>query len=345
MNPSSRFDNQEHLVIPSLQRIAYIHATEHVQSFIAQRAKGVILQDISPTAFGLYRKLEDLQMVKVGNDILSVFKSEVRPTVESYIQRRFGPELTEFQKTAETDIFDNIDLVLCTQPTTLDQCLMKETRTIGDRVASCGYATDGDRHKRVINIYFEDFMESEIFDVASQEGFDDAILQVLTHEYLHAVSAKRNMTADEEKSNQKVVALREAILGESCVYWEDLATSFGYAGNFVDTEGYYRIISGLESINEAITETIAAKAYSEYTANKYGKASRYTVSYKPECHAFYRTLRYYAKQWNLSVSQLLREIEIGYFFSDERRENTMNDRILPMLGYYLEIRNAQVTAG
>lgn len=120
----------------------------------------------------------------------------------------------------------------------------------------------------MIYVYFEELMESEAFREISSETFEDVVLQVVLHEYLHAVSAKRHMTIDEVQATQRVVAVREAIDNDTVPYWEDIATSFGYACNFVDTEGY-RLISGLESINEAITETLAAKIYSEYTRNKY----------------------------------------------------------------------------
>lgn len=60
-----------------------------------------------------------------------------------------------------------------------------------------------------------------------------------------------------------------------------------------------------------------------------------------ECHAYSKTLKKFSKQWNMPLPKLVKEIELGYFFSDERREITMNDRILPMLEYYLAITKAQ----
>jgi hypothetical protein len=183
-------------------------------------------------------------------------------------------------------------------------------------------------------------MESEAFREVSAEAFEDAVLQVVLHEYLHAVSAKRHMTLDEVKACQRVVAVREAIADDTAPYWEDIAMSFGYACNFVDTEGY-RLITGLESINEAITETIAAKSYAEHTRNVHGKPRRYSVSYMRECHAYSRCLKKFSAEWGIRLPDLVREIETGYFFPGDMRENALNDRIIPMLEYFNALVKAQ----
>lgn len=65
MSRMSRYFNQEDLVLPNLQKIAYINATEHVQGYVAQRARGVILHDLSPESFSMYQKLEELQTKKI----------------------------------------------------------------------------------------------------------------------------------------------------------------------------------------------------------------------------------------------------------------------------------------
>ncbi len=336
----SRYFNQEDLVLPNLQKIAYINATEHVQGYVAQRARGVILHDLSLESFSMYQKLEELQTKKIWIDIANIYDASVRPALRWYLDSRYSLELEDFLRKVKTDIFWNIEIILRTRPSTLGQCCETEPILTWNRVASCGYSEGGDWNSRVIYVYFEELMESEAFREISSETFEDVVLQVVLHEYLHAVSAKRHMTIDEVQATQRVVAVREAIDNDTVPYWEDIATSFGYACNFVDTEGY-RLISGLESINEAITETLAAKIYSEYTRNKYWKSKKYSVSYMRECHAYSKTLKKFSKQWNMPLPKLVKEIELGYFFSDERREITMNDRILPMLEYYLAITKAQ----
>ncbi len=136
----------------------------------------------------------------------------------------------------------------------------------GNRVASCGFSDGSDRQARVIFVYFDELMNSELLQSVDTEDFSDAILQVLLHEYLHAVSAKRYLSKEEEIANRRVLVVREEITGTTDIHAEDLASSFGYACNFLDTEEY-RIVTGLESFNEALTEIIAAKAYTEYTRN------------------------------------------------------------------------------
>jgi hypothetical protein len=92
-------------ILPTLQRIAYINATEHVREFVAQRAKGVILHDLSPESFGLYQKLEELQTKKIGLDIVNVYASAVRPALRSYMDARYPAELAEHLRSADSDMF------------------------------------------------------------------------------------------------------------------------------------------------------------------------------------------------------------------------------------------------
>lgn len=341
----------EELILPSLQRIAYINATEHVQDFVAQRAKGVILHELSEEKLSMYQKLEALQVQKISHDIVAIFEWDVQPALKSYITGRYSDELRTFLETAEADIFWNIEITLYTDPTTREQCQGTERRIAGNRLASCGYSNGSDWYARAIFVYLEELMNSETFNDISVEEFSDAVLQVLLHEYLHAVSAKRHMTREEESANLRWVVLRDSIsidvdfcwkdlATDDDIYWEDLSTGFGFACNFLDTDGI-RIVSGLESINEAITETIAAKAYSEYTRNKFWKPKRYAVSYMRECQAYSRTLKKFALEWKIPLLTLTKEIELGYLFSDERREKVMFDYILPMLEYYQMILRAQ----
>jgi hypothetical protein len=133
-------------------------------------------------------------------------------------------------------------------------------------VASCGFREGHDWQARVIFVYFDVLMNSELLQSVDEENFSDVVLQVLLHEYINAVSAKRYLSKEEEVANRRAIVVRENIAGTTEIHAEDLASSFGYACTFLDTEGY-KIVTGLESFNEAITETIAAKAYSQYTRN------------------------------------------------------------------------------
>ncbi len=47
-----------------------------------------------------------------------------------------------------------------------------------------------------------------------------------------------------------------------------------------------------------------------------------------------KTLRKFAHEWNIPLPKLTEEIELGYLFSDDRRLDTLYDRVIPMLEYY-----------
>lgn len=171
------------------------------------------------------------------------------------------------------------------------------------------------------------------------------MFQVLLHEFYHAVSAKRHMTAEEAEEAKRVVRFREGYMDDRDLRFEDLASSFGYALNFVDTgEMGFRTYTGLVSFNEAMTEIFAAKTFTQYTRKKYGKAKKYDVSYVLECNAFHRTLQEFSVEEGIPYGELVRKLEAGYLFPTASRSENLRDIVLPMMDIFMPILQEQQAA-
>ena len=93
---SPKISSSDDVILPILQKIAYINAAKHVQDFVAQQANGVLLNDLSDDQLRLFQKLEALQMVKVKNDIKKIFERDVQTALKSDISARYSSELQAF---------------------------------------------------------------------------------------------------------------------------------------------------------------------------------------------------------------------------------------------------------
>lgn len=269
--------------------------------------------------------------VQIGH----ILDQEVRPVVEAYIMQYFWKEFQSSLEENPRDIFGNVRLILHTKPMTYEACTHLEEERIGNQVGGCAFETEWDRNTRIISIYLEELLNSGFPDGPTIDDFTDVVFQVLLHEYLHAVSATRYLTQEEELESRRNILFRSAFLNDTGMRWEDVSMSFGYAWTFVGSEDYCTF-SGLESINEAITEIISAKIYGKYTREKYGKAKSYEIGYRLECRSFYQALRSTAISHGKTVKNLLHEIERGYLFAGIECQEVLLAYIIPMLDNYLQ---------
>lgn len=328
------------LVLPSVLNFHCIRIVEKVKSLVAQRARGVILEEVCPKDFSIYEKVETLQLQKVSQMLRDILVQEAIPAVRSYVESRYPQELAELTEAERNGMFGNIELLLCSQPTTLEDCERPDqSRPLGS-IGSCGFAMEGDLKVREIHFFLNDFLMDKSVVGIDRESIGDAMVQVLMHEYFHAVSAKRHHTPEEDETSRRMVAFREEYLGDMGLYYEDLSSSFGYALNFIDRKDY-RTVKGLNDFNEGLTDVLAAKAYTEFTRKKYGKAKKYSVSYMLESHALYRIVRQFAVENGLKPQALMRDLEVGYLFDGPGKQDRLHDLVLPMMEAFVPTLAAQ----
>lgn len=305
--------NDDALVLPSVLNFHCVRMVEKVQALVAQRARGVILEEVCPKDFSIYERVENFQLQKISQMLRDILVQEAIPAVRGYVESRYPQELAELTEAERGEMFGYIELLLCSQPTTLEDCENpNQSRPLGS-IGSCGFATEGDPRVREIHFFLNDFLMDKSVVGIDRENIGDAMVQVLMHEYFHAVSAKRHHTPEEDEISRRMIDFREGYLDDRGLYYDDLSSSFGYALNFIDRKDY-RTVKGLNDFNEGLTDMLAAKAYTEFTRKKYGKAKKYSVSYMLESHTLYRIVRQFALENGRKPQELLRDLEVGYLF-------------------------------
>lgn len=184
-----------------------------------------------------------------------------------------------------------------------------------DRLA--GFYFNNINKSRKIRLLLDDILQDFVDSPLEEEVFFDFLFQITLHEMLHSASVVSYMTDEEECAERRAVALRESIIGQHPVDWQEMAYRVGYAYNFVNSlsgvqerEIAYQTLQKVIPFNEGLTDILATKIYRECSQLKYkAPRPRYTVSYKREAYEVYRTIREYAGITGIPAVTIFRDIE------------------------------------
>ncbi len=131
----------------------------------------------------------------------------------------------------------------------------------------CTVKGDGASRKVHVEAYLDEFFQMIAEEALNDETIDDAVIQILLHEFCHALSAKFYLSGEGEfEIARRVTALRNSVAGiPQQPEFDNLYSRLGYSCNFAapaDDGDPIRTFPIINEMNEAITDIIAARVYS-----------------------------------------------------------------------------------
>lgn len=156
-------------ILPTVYDLACTRATRNVQESIRQQTNGVIVKEISESDFQMYQRIENFQMQKIAQDLGAILATKVMPAVKSWVEAQYPDELQKFREEDGGDIFGNVELVMYTEPTSLEDMADPSRISRGEFVGSCGFAEEEDRNTRKISFSLDDFLSGHRINVGDAE--------------------------------------------------------------------------------------------------------------------------------------------------------------------------------
>ncbi len=322
-------------IIPSLRNIRYANAVKNTKNHIRERASGVILSDFNEEDFSFYQEIEKRKLHEIFEILSTTLVDDAYQAIFEYVSARHSEFIGDFFDEDGADFFDTFSINMRSKPTTIDDCTQKSSGKIIDKLASFYFSPD--KKNRIIDIFLNEVFFVYPEKMISEQGLLDILFQILLHEMLHAMSANSYMTSEEE------VAARRAIIVKEAINWpdlrvlksQDITSNIGYSLIFVWNENMeFRWYPTFNSLNEALTDIIAARIYTKFSREKYGQARRYFLTYQEEAYNFHTALREFCEESSLNENEVFHKMENGYFFLDDGENFVMRDIISPFLKYY-----------
>ena len=190
-----------------------------------------------------------------------------------------------------------------------------------------------------LDALFQDFSLTD----ADGEAFEDALIQVLAHETMHAISTNFYVVGQKEREGEvQRLTVRETLgFADKCPSWESLSTRLGYSCNFLasrfqNEETPFQTFPVVNAINEGLTDTFAARAYSAYRKNAGLPPKKYRFSYSDEARAFTYAMRSFAAENGTDPNEVFRTVEAGYFLSDDEFLEAFEGIVLPSMDKFTE---------
>lgn len=156
-------------VLSTVYDLACTRAVWNVQESIRQQTNGVIVKEVSESDFQMYQRIEHFQMQKIATDLGAILATKVIPAVVSWVEGQYPDELRRFRELDGGDIFGNVELVMYTEPTSLEDMADPSRITRGTYIGSCGFAEEGDRNTRKISFSLDDFLSGSRVNVSDAE--------------------------------------------------------------------------------------------------------------------------------------------------------------------------------
>lgn len=240
-----------------------------------------------------YRAFEAERMAVLAEKTESLLERTVLPFCCEYVRNRF-PEL----RGSDFPRFDALEFFPEYQPSTDGEILSGFPERMRERLGSCVVEyRDGGPVVRIavdLDALFQDFLR----DGADEEDFDDALVQVLAHEAMHAISTSFYLVGKEEREGEiRRLTVRESLgMSDSSPSWESLSTRLGFSCNFLasrsqDEATPFQTFPVVNAINEGLTDTFAARAYAAYRKAAGLPPKKYRFSYSDEARAFTYAMR------------------------------------------------------
>lgn len=304
----------------------------NVADFVTRNANGILLSDFPEEDYPWFRMSESERFGQLEARMRDLAETVVAPAIEAYVLERFPQECAD----GEFDPIGEIFLKIDHSATMPEDLLGARTRERNQFLGACGAEESDGRRFVQVAVHLDECMEEIDQARLDEAGVEDFAIQVLLHEFCHALSVKFYLGDEGEfEGARRAVSLHESVLGRD-LEWQNLYSRFGYACNFAAPldEGERLLTYPLiNEMNEALTDILAAKIYGRLT----GKPGGYAVSYKLPCSALYETVRRLSWENRVPEWYVWKELEAGYFLSDDRFLRSWDSFVFPMAGTYREI--------
>lgn len=160
---------------------------------------------------------------------------------------------------------------------------------------------------------------------------------------MHAISSNFYLLNREEREGeiQRLTFLETLGFADTCPSWRSLSTRVGYSCNFVASrlqkeETPFQTLPVVNAINEGLTDTFAARAYSAYRKNAGLPPKKYRFSYSDEARAFTYAMRSFAAENGADPNEVFRSVEAGYFLGDDEFLTAFDEIVLPSMEKFTE---------
>lgn len=325
----------------NLRLVGRRSAAERLLANVEERAAKALVSPIDPREAAAYREIEAENTDKIAGRLRTLLEDEVLPMAVEYVESRFPEESkTDFPR------FDTVSLELRSVASSDENLSEPRLPPHSGTLGTCGMLESGNEEVDVrISLDLDAFFfvcSHKGKDLSDPGAFDEFATQVLLHETVHAISTTAYLqNRDRWMTERKWLSFLDS-LGEyePCSRKESIVSRFGYSLNFTTpAEEEERLASfPLANLyNEALTDIIAARAYSYRFKTRGIPAKRYGISYGPESKAFHIALEDFAARKGLDKNELFRTIERGYFFSDDDFFESWRNAVRPMLNDFREI--------